>query len=72
MRKASNGSPPASSEGLARVVTIRKMSEPEPIKRYSPQEAIAELEELRRMFVGRFGDPDAPMAKVVLRRRHEK
>ncbi len=56
--------------GIARVITIRRMSEPEPIKRYTPQEAIAEVEELRRMFVTRFGDPDAPIAKVVIKRRH--
>lgn len=56
--------------GIARVVTIRRMSDPEPVKRYTPQEAIAEVEELRRMFVARFGDPDAPIAKVVIKRRH--
>lgn len=54
---------------IARVVTIRKISDPEPIKRYTPQEAIAEVEELRRMFVSRFGDPDSPIAKVVIKRR---
>ena len=48
------------------------MGEPEPIKRYTPQEAVAELEELRRMFVTKFGDPDAPIAKVVIKRRHEQ
>lgn len=57
---------------IAKVVTIRKMSEPEPIKRYTPQEAIAEVEELRRMFVTRFGDPDTPIAKVVIKRRQEE
>ncbi len=56
--------------GIAKVVTIRKIGEPETLKRYTPQEAIAELEELRRMFVSKFGDPDAPIAKVVLKRRH--
>ena len=55
---------------IEKVVTIRKMDDPEPIKRYTPAEAIAELEELRRMFVSKFGDPDAPIAKVVLKRRH--
>ncbi len=57
---------------IAKVVTIRKISEPEPLTRYTPQEAIAEVEELRRMFVTRFGDPDAPIAKVVIKRRHEQ
>lgn len=60
------------SGGIARVVSIRRIGEPEPIKRYTPQEAIAEVEELRRMFIARFGDPDAPIAKVVIRRRHEQ
>lgn len=60
------------NRGIARVVTIRRMGEPEPIKRYTPQEAVAELEELRRMFVTKFGDPDAPIAKVVIKRRHEQ
>ncbi len=59
-------------DGLVKVVTIRRMSEPEPIVRYIPQEAIAEVEELRRIFMGRFGDPDTPMAKVVIRRRHDQ
>lgn len=70
MNPSSNDSAHTARGGLARVATIRRMSEPDPVKRYTPQEAIAEVEELRRMFVARFGDPDAPIAKVVMIRRH--
>ena len=67
MEQSSSISTP--DRGIARVVTIRRISEPEPIKRYTPQEAVAEVEELRRIFVSRFGDPDIPIAKVVVKRR---
>lgn len=68
----STNDPAFKTRALARVVTIRRMNEREPIKRYSPQEALAEVEELRRMFVTQFGDPDTPIAKVVIKRRHKQ
>ncbi len=68
---AANKSQSNAENGIARVVTIRRIGDPEPIKRYTPQEAIAEVEELRRMFISKFGDPDAPMARVVTKRRYE-
>lgn len=50
------------------VVVKRSVEAPEPHRRRTPAEAISELEELRRMFVDRFGDPDVPMERIVARR----
>lgn len=57
--------------GIARVITIRRIKEPEPIKQYTAQEVVSDVEELRRMFVFRFGDLDLPIPKVVVKRRRE-
>ena len=51
------------------VVSKRSVKSPEPIRRRTPEEAISELEELRRMFTDRFGDPDVPMQRVMFRRK---
>ncbi|MGE0487666.1 MAG: hypothetical protein AB7S38_00475 [Vulcanimicrobiota bacterium] len=53
---------------IKRVVHRRTQGDQEPLHRRTPQQAIAQLEELRRMFIARFGDPDQPMARVVTRR----
>ena len=51
------------------VVIKRPIEAPEPVRQRTPAEAISELEELRRMFIDRFGNPDDPMQRVVVRRK---
>ena len=50
------------------VVVRRSMEEREASTKRTPEQAIREVEELRRMMIDLHGDPDAPMERIVTRR----
>ena len=54
---------------IAPVCFKRRQDQPEPRASLSPQEALREVEELRRMFTDLTGDPDLPIVRVVQRRK---
>jgi hypothetical protein len=52
-------------ECVARVLRLSELDEVPRV--LSPAESFAEVEQLRRMFPAWTGDPDQPMAKVVVK-----